>query len=49
MEPPLANNNPLIYNSIKEIGPVYFWHSSKSISSILVKEKGKKHSLKYLD
>ena len=43
-----TNESKKIYNSIKEIGPVYFWHSSKSISSILVKEKGKKHSLKYL-
>ena len=38
-----------IYKSIKSIGSVYSWHASKSIATILIEEKGKKHSVKYLE
>jgi len=34
-----------IYYSLKSIGDAYSWHSSKSIATILLQEKGKKNSL----
>jgi len=38
-----------IYEELKSIGPAYSWHSSKSISTILLEEKGKEHSVKKLE
>jgi len=38
-----------IYKKIKSIGSAYSWHSSKNISSILLEEKGKEYSIKYLE
>jgi len=38
-----------IYEELKSIGPTYSWHSSKSISTILLKQKGKKYSIKRLE
>ena len=38
-----------IYSSIKSVGPSYSWFSSKSISTILKNEKGKKVSIKNLE
>ena len=38
-----------IYNSLKSIGPVYSWYASKSIASILIKEKGIKKSVKFIE
>jgi len=38
-----------IYEKLKSIGPTYSWHSAKSISKILLKEKGKKYSIKNLE
>ena len=37
-----------IYSSIKNIGSIYSWYGSKSIAAILVIEKGKEKSTKYL-
>ena len=37
-----------IYDSLKSIGSVYSWYASRSIASILVKEKGKKYSIEML-
>jgi len=37
-----------IYESLKSIGPEYSWYASKSIASILLKEKGKKYSINSL-
>ena len=37
-----------IYYSLKSIGPVYSWYASKNIASILLNEKGKKHSVNSL-
>ena len=37
-----------VYTSLKSIGPTYFWFSSKSISSILLKTKGKKAAIDLL-
>ena len=42
----LSNN---IYEELKSIGPTYSWYSSKSISTILLKQKGKKYSIKRLE
>ena len=38
-----------IYEEIKSIGPTYSWFASKSISRILLKEKGKEYSIKNLE
>ncbi len=38
-----------IYEELKSIGPTYSWHASKSISTILLEEKGKEHSIKSLE
>tara|TARA_Y100000590_G_scaffold151424_1_gene173978 strand:+ start:2101 stop:3819 length:1719 start_codon:yes stop_codon:yes gene_type:complete len=38
-----------IYESLQSVGSVYSWYSSKSIASILLKEKGKKYSVKNLE
>ena len=38
-----------IYNSLKSIGPVYSWYASKSIASILIKEKGIEESVKFIE
>ncbi|MDC0232147.1 tetratricopeptide repeat protein [Pelagibacteraceae bacterium] len=38
-----------IYEELKLIGPVYSWYSSKSISAILLDQKGKKYSKKRLE
>ena len=38
-----------IYKTTKSIGPAYSWHASKNISTILLEEKGKDHSIKYLE
>ena len=38
-----------IYEKIKSIGPAYSWHASKSISTILLQDKGKEYSIKYLE
>ena len=38
-----------IYYSLKSIGPVYSWHASKNIASILLNEKGKKYSVSSLE
>ena len=46
------NQNKLsknIYKSLKSIGSVYSWHASKNIAAILLKEKGKEHSIKNLE
>ena len=37
-----------IYFSLKKIGPVYSWHASKNIASILLDEKGKEDSINSL-
>ena len=37
-----------IYKSMKSIGSIYSWHSSRNIASILVKEKDKKYAIKSL-
>ncbi len=42
----LSNN---IYKSLKSIGPTYSWYATKSISKILLKEKGKEYSISYLE
>ena len=34
-----------IYQSLKSIGPVYSWHASKNIATILLDTKGKKYSV----
>ena len=41
-------NSKKIYESLKSIGPEYSWYASKSIASILLKEKGKKYSINSL-
>ena len=38
-----------IYESLKSVGPIYSWYSSKSVAKILLKEKGKDYSIKYLE
>ena len=38
-----------IYYSLKSIGPIYSWHASKNIASILLSEKGKKYSINSLE
>ena len=38
-----------VYESIKSIGPTYSWYASKSISTILLEEKGKEYSIKKLE
>jgi len=38
-----------IYEKLKSIGPTYSWHASKSISTILLNEKGKEYSIKSLE
>lgn len=38
-----------IYYSLKAIGSVYSWYASKNIASILLDEKGKKHSVESLE
>jgi len=38
-----------IYKELKSIGPTYSWFASKSISSILLNEKGKEYSVKNLE
>jgi tetratricopeptide (TPR) repeat protein len=45
------NKNKLsktIYKSLKSIGPVYSWHSSRNIARILIDEKGKKFAIQNL-
>ena len=37
------------YKEIKTIGPTYSWYASKSISSILIDERGKDYSIKILE
>jgi len=37
-----------VYNSLKPIGSVYSWYASKSIATILLKEKGKEYSINSL-
>ena len=41
-------NSKKVYESLKSIGPEYSWYASKSIASILLKEKGKKYSINSL-
>ena len=41
-------NSKKVYESLKSIGPDYSWYASKSIASILLKEKGKKYSINNL-
>ena len=36
------------YKSLKSIGPIYSWHASKNIATILLNEKGKKYSVNSL-
>ena len=43
------NLSKKVYEEIKPIGPTYSWYASKSISSILLKEKGKEFSVKNLE
>jgi len=43
------NSSKNAYEKLKSIGPTYSWHSSKSISSILLEEKGKEYSVKILE
>ena len=38
-----------VYESIKVVGPVYYWHASKSIAKILLQIKSKEHAIKYLE
>ena len=38
-----------IYEELKSIGEAYSWYSSKSISTILLEQKGKKYSIKRLE
>ncbi len=38
-----------VYESLKSIGPEYSWYASKSIATILLKEKGKKYSINSLE
>ena len=38
-----------IYGKLKSVGPAYSWYSSKSISSILLEEKGKEYAVKNLE
>ena len=38
-----------IYEELKSIGPTYSWHASKSISTILLEEKGKEYSINSLE
>ena len=38
-----------VYKSLKVIGPVYYWHASKSIARILLQTKNKEHAIKYLE
>ena len=38
-----------IYNSLKSIGKVYSWYSSKSIAAILLDLKGEEHAIKSLE
>jgi len=38
-----------IYKSLKSIGPIYSWYASKSIASILIKEKGIEESVKFIE
>ena len=38
-----------IYEELKLIGPAYSWYSSKTISAILIDEKGKEYSVKKLE
>ena len=38
-----------IYSSLKKIGPIYSWYASKSISTILLSEKGKEYSIRNLE
>ena len=38
-----------IYEELKSIGKTYSWHSSKSTSTILLEERGKKYSIKSLE
>jgi len=38
-----------IYEELKSIGKIYSWHSSKSTSTILLEERGKKYSIKSLE
>ena len=38
-----------VYEELKTIGAAYSWHSSKSISTILLKKKGKEYSIKKLE
>ena len=37
-----------IYKSLKSVGPIYSWHSSRNIARILIDEKGKKTAVKNL-
>ena len=43
------NQSKKIYDSLKDIGPIYSWYASKNIASILLDEKGKKNSIKSLE
>jgi len=43
------NSSKNAYEKLKSIGPTYSWYSSKSISSILLEEKGKEYSVKILE
>ena len=38
-----------VYKELKTIGAAYSWHSAKSISTILLKKKGKEYSIKNLE
>jgi len=38
-----------IYEELKSIGPTYSWYSSKSISTVLLEQKGKKYSIEVLE
>jgi len=38
-----------VYQSIKKIGPAYFWHASQNIAEIILDKDGKKYSRKSIE
>jgi tetratricopeptide (TPR) repeat protein len=42
-------NSKNVYFSLKPLGEIYSWHASKNIATILIDEKGKKYSIKFLE
>ena len=43
------NEAQKIYRSLKSVGPVYSWYASRSIASILIKEKGNEYAVENLE